>query len=357
MIPHPITRNPTLGGMNHVTNLLVSILNAIYGFVGNHGWAVVLFTLLIRLLLLPLEIKSRKGMRKMQQIQPQLNKLQQKYANDRVKLQQKQSELMRREKYNPLSGCLPMLIQLPILFAMFAAMRQIANEQTVKQAFAFLQGETPMYEGWLWVKNLWMADSPFMPSAPNLHALQMIPANVWQTVWAGLGEAGQSSILAQLQGLEGFAGLDFSTAAGLKAALPFIDAGLLTMPAYMEAVRLVPGWANMNFILFTVSLFKQYNGLLILPVLAGLSQVMMTKVTPGMSQPQQAGDQQAGMNNFMKYFFPIFSVYICLTSNAGFALYWVVANLIATATNIGITKYFDKQDALKGSAVTAEDID
>ena len=84
---------------------------------------------------------------------------------------------------------------------------------------------------------------------------------------------------------------------------------------------------------------------LILPILAGASQMLMTKMTPGMSQPAgQDGQQQPGMNNFMKYFFPIFSVYICLTSNAGFALYWVVSNLIATASNFGVNAYFDHAD-------------
>ena len=69
------------------------ILEWIYGFVGNYGVAVVLFTILIRGILTPLEVVSRKGMRRMQAIQPKLNALQKKYANDKVRLQQKQQEL------------------------------------------------------------------------------------------------------------------------------------------------------------------------------------------------------------------------------------------------------------------------
>ena len=326
-----------------MTGFLTNILNGINGFVNNYGWAIVLFTIFIRLLLLPLDIKNRQGMRKMQKIQPELNKLQKKYANDKVKLQQKQSELMRREKYNPMAGCLPLLIQMPILFAMFGAMRQIANEQTVQQVFTFLQGNEPLYEGWLWVKNLWMADSPFVSVAPNMQTIQMIPLNVWTDIFQKLTPEAQEAIRATVTSLGGV--LDFTTADGLKNSLPFIEQALLQVPAYQTALATMPGWTNLNFILFNVSVFVQYNGLLILPILAGASQMLMTKMTPGMSQPAgQDGQQQPGMNNFMKYFFPIFSVYICLTSNAGFALYWVVSNLIATASNFGVNAYFDHAD-------------
>ena len=61
------------------------------------------------------------------------------------------------------------------VFAMFAAMRMMANEQLIQQAFAILQGQEPAIEGWLWIKNVWMPDSPFNASLPNLQSLQMFP--------------------------------------------------------------------------------------------------------------------------------------------------------------------------------------
>lgn len=331
-----------------MTGILTNILNGIYSFVGNYGWAIVLFTILIRLLLLPLDIKSRQGMRKMQKIQPEMNKIQQKYANDKAKLQQKQSELMRREHYNPMTGCLPLLIQMPILFAMFGAMRQIANEQTVQQVFHMILGEQPTFEGWLWVKNLWMPDSLFASVVPNMQTIQMVPANIWNQVFSAISAADQQTILAKIAAaVPTFSGaLDFTAGDGLKAALSVVQQALSTLPNYQAAVAPMAGFANLNFVFFKLSVFANYNGYLILPVLAGLTQVLMTKMTPGMASQPQGDNQQSGMNNFMKYFFPVFSVYICLSSNAGFALYWVVSNLIATATNIGITAYFDKADRL-----------
>ena len=83
-----------------MTQFFRDILEWIYGLVGSYGLAVMIFTLLIRTILTPLEISSRKGMRKMALIQPKINALQQKYGKDQAKLQQKQQELMKKEHYN-----------------------------------------------------------------------------------------------------------------------------------------------------------------------------------------------------------------------------------------------------------------
>ena len=334
--------------MSAITNALTGVIQWIYSIIHNHGWSIVIFTLLIRIVLMPLDISSRKGMRRMSKIQPQLNALQKKYANDKAKLQQKQSELMRKERYNPLSGCLPLLIQMPVLFAMFGAMRAIANQQVVEQVFQFLQGETPVYEGWLWVKNIWMADSLFASMAPNLNTLQMVGHDVWHNVWSAISPGDQQVILQSImQHVPDFQGpLDFATADALKAAMPALQAALVQMPAYAAQITPMAGFENINMILFSFKVYEHFNGLLLLPVLAGASQLLMTKINPQAAgqAPGAEGGQGAGMGNFMKYFFPLFSVYICLTSNAGFALYWVVSNLIATAMSYFINIYFDKKE-------------
>lgn len=345
--------------MAAITNALKSILDWIYTIVGNYGWSIVIFTILIKILLMPLDIKNRKGMRKMAKIQPELNKLQKKYANDKQKLQQKQSEMMKKEHYSPLSGCLPLLIQMPILFAMFGAMRALANEQIVGQVFDFLSGQAPNYEGWLWVKNIWVADSLFAAVAPDANAIKMITVDVWQKVYQTLTPE-QIQIMVQQVAMSvpefTAAGFDFTTADALKNVLPSIITTMQIMPEYMAQLQPMAGWSNINFILFNITVFVQYNGYLFLPALAGLSQVLMTKLTPGATgaapamttgaTPGANPASAAGMGGFMKYFFPLFSVFICLTSNAGFALYWVVSNLIATAMNVLITKHYDKQDKL-----------
>ncbi len=352
--------------MSAITNGLKAVLEWVYSIIGNYGWSIVIFTVLIKVVLLPLDIKNRQGMRRMQKIQPELQKLQKKYANDKQKLQQKQTELMRKEHYSPLSGCLPLLIQMPILFAMFGAMRALANEQIVQQVFTFLQGEAPVYEGWLWVKNIWMADSLFATMAPSPGAIQVIGHDVWQKIFATLSPQ-QIELMAQhvAQQVPGFtaAGFDFATADALKTVLPSIVETMRAMPEYTAQIAAIPGWANINFFLFSITVYQYFNGLLILPAMAGLSQLLMTKVTPGAAGAApvpaggQPGQQQApGMGGFMKYFFPLFSVFITLTSNAGFALYWVVSNLIATGLNVLIGRHYDRIDKLEAESKGAVSI-
>ena len=102
----------SMANFNAISSFLKQVLDFIFGVVGNYGWSVIIFTLLIRLLVLPLDIKSKKSMRKTQVLQPKLQVIQKKYANDKEKLNQKTQELYKAEGINPLAGCLPMLISM-----------------------------------------------------------------------------------------------------------------------------------------------------------------------------------------------------------------------------------------------------
>ena len=334
------------------------ILEWIYGFVGNYGIAVVIFTMLIRGVLTPLEVISRKGMRRMQAIQPKLNALQKKYANDKVRLQQKQQELMQKEHYNPLSGCLPLLLQWPILIIMFNAMRFYANDQVVFQVVDFLkQGGTaaPNSEPFLWIKNVFMADSPFKSAAVDVTSMISAGAKEWQAVLATLNESQIGLMVENIRnavpaaaGLEVSEIFNFSNTSAVRTTVEtYLYPALQQIPAYQTQIAAVPGWQNVSFLLFSVTLYKQFNGLLILPILSGVTQVMMTKLNPSMQQPDTGAQSQQNntMSNFMKYFFPLFSVFICLSSNAGFALYWCAINVFATGQSILINKYLDMKEA------------
>ena len=110
-----------------MNDFLFNILAWIRSWVGSWGWAMVVFTVMIRLVLTPLDIKSRVSMRKTTKLQPQMQALQKKYANDKEKLNQKTAELYKKEHVNPLSSCLPLLLTWPILIAVFGAMRTAAE--------------------------------------------------------------------------------------------------------------------------------------------------------------------------------------------------------------------------------------
>lgn len=98
---------------------IMSLLVWFHGISGNWGWAIVLLTCFVRLVVLPANIYSFKSMRKMQDIQPQLKELRERYKDDQQKQQQATLALMKEAKVNPLSGCLPILLQLPIFWALY----------------------------------------------------------------------------------------------------------------------------------------------------------------------------------------------------------------------------------------------
>lgn len=95
------------------------ILDFLYHLIGNMGWAILLFAALLRLVMFPIANKSYASMAKMKMVQPKLKELQERYGDDKAKLQQETMALYSREKINPASGCLPMFIQIPVFFSLY----------------------------------------------------------------------------------------------------------------------------------------------------------------------------------------------------------------------------------------------
>jgi YidC/Oxa1 family membrane protein insertase len=112
-----------------------NLLKIIYGAVGSYPAAIILLTLIVKVALLPLTIKQDKSMKRMKDIQPEINSLRDKYGNDPKLLNEKTMELYKKYKVNPAAGCLPLLLQMPILFALFAVLR---NPETIPSGTMFL---------------------------------------------------------------------------------------------------------------------------------------------------------------------------------------------------------------------------
>lgn len=123
----PLNKFWEVKSLAFLTNILVQFFEGVHSGIFfliqnknfSYGLAIIVFTIIIRLLLLPLNIKQTKSQAKMQEIQPEVQKIQTKYKNDPQKSQQEMMKLYKENGANPLSGCLPLLIQMPILFAMY----------------------------------------------------------------------------------------------------------------------------------------------------------------------------------------------------------------------------------------------
>ena len=110
-------------GKIYLPQILIWLLNRIYDLIGSYGWAIIFLTIIIKVVLWPLTHKSYASMGKMQKLQPQLAVLKEKYKGDSKKIQAETMKLYKANGVNPMGGCLPMLLQMPILFALFTTLR------------------------------------------------------------------------------------------------------------------------------------------------------------------------------------------------------------------------------------------
>ena len=330
-----------------MNEFLFSILSGINSWVGSWGWSMVVFTIMIRLVLTPLDVKSRASMRKTTKLQPQMAALQKKDANDKEKLNQKTAELYRKEKVNPLSSCLPLLLTWPILIAVFGAMRMAANRELLMQVGQILNGEPITMEPWLWIKNLWMPDNLFSSAYPDLGTLRQISSAEWVNWFNSLDSV--PALLADLNlTADSFSGSELmNTITAIEQAMANGNA------EYAHAVAVNGGW-TFNLLITTFSLPNVPNGYLLLPILSAVSQIVMTKVTGGQETGKSAANNQAASTGkFMTYFFPIFSLVICLGYSSAFALYWVAGNLVSMAQTIVINRVLDNKEK-QAAAVAGE---
>ncbi|WP_170295606.1 YidC/Oxa1 family membrane protein insertase [Aminipila butyrica] len=138
------------------------LLSFIYGLLNDYGITLIIFTVLVKGCLYPLyaaQIKSTAGMA---DIQPKIQALQRKYANDKETLNVKMMELYKEEKFNPMGGCLPMLIQMPIIFGLFALLRSPMHYISSDSMLLAI------HESFLWIMDLSQPDLWILPIAAGI---------------------------------------------------------------------------------------------------------------------------------------------------------------------------------------------
>ena len=135
------------------------LLTFIYNLVGNYGISLIILTVLVKLLLYPLYFKQIKSTASMSSLQPKMKAIQEKYKNDKEKMNEEMAKLSKNENFNPMGGCLPTLIQIPILWGLFTLLRNpiryIADENMI---FA-------VHQSFLWIKDLGQPDLWILPIA------------------------------------------------------------------------------------------------------------------------------------------------------------------------------------------------
>ncbi|RMH47617.1 MAG: membrane protein insertase YidC, partial [Gammaproteobacteria bacterium] len=150
------------------------LMKAFYSLVGNWGVAIILVTIVVKLLLFPLSNAQYRSFAKMRKLQPKLQALKERYGDDRQKMSQAMMELYRKEKVNPLGGCLPLLLQMPVFFALYWVLLE-SVELRHAPFFAWIQdlsAQDPYYVlPLLMGVSMWVMQK-MQPTAPNMDPMQ-----------------------------------------------------------------------------------------------------------------------------------------------------------------------------------------
>lgn len=137
---------------------LAMLLFWLYGLVGDYGIAIIIFTLIVRTILFPLYNSQMKQSAQMTELQPKLQQLQKQYGHDKEKYNQKVMEFYQETGMNPAKGCLPLLIQMPILFGLFAALRNPLSYYTSNT-----EAILAIHQSFLWIQDLSQPDKWILP--------------------------------------------------------------------------------------------------------------------------------------------------------------------------------------------------
>ncbi len=262
----------------------------LYKVIQNYGICLILFTVLIKAALFPLSIKQQKSSAKMAVFQPKMLEIQQKYANNKEKQQQELMKFYETHGYNPMSGCLPMFIQFPILFGII--------------------------------------DVVYRP----LHHILRIPKDVIKQMSDILSGAIQNfnTYQAELQIISAVHKPE------MLALLSDID------PVYLDKIT------NFNYSLFGLDLGVvptfAWNWIIIIPILSGVTALLTSIVSMKMNPAAQQQDQQGGcMMKGMMYAMPLFSLWITFTVPVGVGIYWIISNVLAIAQSVILNKMYNPE--------------
>ena len=144
--------------MSLIASPLGKLLGFIYGFVGNYGWSLVILTAIVRIALYPAYVHQIKTSARMTHLQPKIKEIQTRYAGDRNMMNEKLSELYKSEGYNPSGGCLPMIVQMVVLFGLFELLRH-----PIKYLGESSQMIFAVHESFLWIPDMSQPDKWILP--------------------------------------------------------------------------------------------------------------------------------------------------------------------------------------------------
>ena len=297
--------------LSFFANIFGYVLQLLYNIVGNYGWAIILFSVLVKAIMIPISIKQQRTMKKNQKIQEEVKQIQFKYKNEPEKMNQEMMALYKREGMSPFSGCLSSIIQIVLLFSVFLLVRQPLTYM-VKM------------------------DTDVISKMENVITEQ---------------EEGNKNAYAEIAVIQYVNNLDNKTSVSKDESFD--------MKEYAEQANL-----NMDFFGIDLSQVPKNNWkdvkVLIIPILYIISSFVSIRlsmntnnkqnkekklITDGKEQEEEKYNPMDDANKTMVWMMPIMSVSIAAIAPLGLALYWLMNNILMIVERLVYNKIFEKEEA------------
>lgn len=301
--------------LSFFANIFGYVLQLLYNIVGNYGWAIILFSVLVKAIMIPISIKQQRTMKKNQKIQEEVKQIQFKYKNEPEKMNQEMMALYKREGMSPFSGCLSSIIQIVLLFSVFLLVRQPLTYM-VKM------------------------DTDVISKMENVITEQ---------------EEGNKDAYAEIAVIQYVNNLDNKTSVSKDESFD--------MKEYAEQANL-----NMDFFGIDLSQVPKNNWkdfkVLIIPILYIISSFVSIRlsmntnnkqnkekklITDGKEQEEEKYNPMDDANKTMVWMMPIMSVSIAAIAPLGLALYWLMNNILMIVERLVYNKIFEKEEAEKNA--------
>lgn len=268
-----------------ISNFLGYILNYIYELVNNYGLAIILFSILIKIVLLPLSIKQQKTMKKSAKMQIELKEMQDKYKNNPEKLNQEMMDLYKRENMSPFSGCLSSIVQIVLLFAVF---------YLVRSPLTYMKKvDTQTIENY-------KTEISVTTAYPEVEIIR---------------EKGQENNDVYVN--MNFFGLDLSN---------------------------IPNVNYKDYKVFIIPILYVISSVFSMKLTMNMQGNNKKKDIIDENGKEQEPDPMQSMNKSMSYMMPIMAVSISLVAPLGLALYWLVNNVLMMAERVVLNKFLKEEE-------------
>lgn len=301
--------------MGLLSDLFGYLLNVLYNVFNNYGIAIILFSIILRIILVPITISQQKSMKKTSKIQKETQELQKKYKNNQEKLNQEIMELYKREKMNPFSGCLSAIIQIVIILSVFWLVSQpLTHMKHVQESDIYKEYTKKVEE-----------------SSNKSSYKEIAIINAAETDYQEITNNLQKDEIEDKEQLEN----KRNELENLRLNMSFLGLDLSKVPTQ------------------SLNDYKVY----IIPVLYVISSFISIKMTTNMQNNRDNNKEESGkredsneleamqsMNKSMTYMMPIMSVSIALIAPLGLALYWLVSNVLMIIERVIIQKIMNSKE-------------